>query len=453
MIGRNWRPGPFLPAALLLLLSVPTSHLSFSQAKPDLQSKQQFPDNTIRVKVGLVQTDVMVFDRRGHFVPDIKMDQFELWVDGKAQPISFTELVSAGSRHDEEVWAREEGTRAAPPAESGASYANPGRTLVFFLDDWHMDVDNVMRARSALTKLVRTSISPRDRMGVFAASGQLGSTQQLTGDKSELLARLAKFNFQSAGVQDLQYPPMTEGQALLIEQNDRDVISYFALAMQKSDPFMGSWRGGSSDPDPKLVRQIQDRAAQLASTSAAIGARTLSALRDLIRSCASLPGRKLIFFLSDGFVLQPQRSDVVDSLQQMTIAASRLGIMIYSLDTRGLVVGLPDAKTKRAPDTRGYLAHSGYGEVLPQQDALNALASDTGGRFLKNTNALDTAMITTLSEISRYYLLAWPFDPDAVKPGKYSTIRAAVKGRSDLTVRVRQGTLDLSQLVNTRDKQ
>ncbi len=451
MIRRIWQSNAFVPAALFLLLSIPASHPSYSQAQADLQNQKQVPDNTIRVKVGLVQTDVMVFDRRGHFVPDLKMDQFELWVDGRTQPISFMELVSAGSRHDEEVWARE-GEMPAPPSEPGAVIANPGRTLLFFLDDWHMDADNVMRSRVALENLVGTSIGPKDRMGVFAASGQLGSTQLLTSDKSDLLARLARFSFQSAGVQDLQYPPMTEGQALLIEQNDRDVINYFAMAMQKTDPLVGVSRGSSSDPDTKLVRQIQDRAAQLAGASAAIGARTLSALRDLIRSCATLPGRKVIFFLSDGFVLQPQRGDIVDSLQQMTIAASRLGIMIYSLDTRGLVVGLPDAKTKRALDARGYLAHSGYGDVLPQQDALNALAADTGGRFLKNTNALDTAMMTTLSEISRYYLLAWPFDPDAVKPGKYSTIRAAVRGRSDLTVRVRQGTLDLSQLVSTRDK-
>ena len=37
----------------------------------------------IRVTVGLVQTDVMVFDRQGQFVPDLKKEQFELRVDGK----------------------------------------------------------------------------------------------------------------------------------------------------------------------------------------------------------------------------------------------------------------------------------------------------------------------------------------------------------------------------------
>ena len=88
--------------------------------------------------------------------------------------------------------------------------------------------------------------------------------------------------------------------------------------------------------------------------------------------------------------------------------------------------------------------------MLSKQDALNAFAADTGGRFLKNTNALDTALITTLNEISRYYLLGWYIDPEKLKPGKFSTIKASIKGRSDLSVRVRQGSLDLSKLVQDK---
>lgn len=157
-----------------------------------------------------------------------------------------------------------------------------------------------------------------------------------------------------------------------------------------------------------------------------------------------------MFLLSDGFVLQPHSSDIISRIAEVTTRAARAGIMIYTLDARGLVVSLPEAKTKRAPDTRGELAHSGSNEVTSSQDALNALAADTGGRFLKNTNALDTAMITTLAEVSRYYLLAWSIDLDKLQPARYSTIRASVKGRPDLKVRVRQGSLDLSQLVSKK---
>ena len=52
---------------------------------------QQGPQaaTTVRVSVGLVQTDVMVFDRRGRFVPDLRLEQFELQVDGKRQQVYF----------------------------------------------------------------------------------------------------------------------------------------------------------------------------------------------------------------------------------------------------------------------------------------------------------------------------------------------------------------------------
>ena len=56
-------------------------------------------------------------------------------------------------------------------------------------------------------------------------------------------------------------------------------------------------------------------------------------------------------------------------------------------------------------------------------------------------------LITTISEISRYYLLGWSIDPEKVQPCKRSTLKASIKGRSDLTVRVRQGSVDLSKRV------
>jgi hypothetical protein len=47
-------------------------------------------------------------------------------------------------------------------------------------------------------------------------------------------------------------------------------------------------------------------------------------------------------------------------------------------------------------------------------------------------------------------VLAWPFDPEQVKPGKHSTVQVAIKGRPDLGVRLRQGALDLSRLVSAK---
>src|SRR5580765_2730504 len=64
-----------------------------AQTKPS-QSPEQ--DDVVRVNTELVQTDVMVFDKKGHFVDGLKPEQFALKVDNKAQTISFFDRVTSG---------------------------------------------------------------------------------------------------------------------------------------------------------------------------------------------------------------------------------------------------------------------------------------------------------------------------------------------------------------------
>jgi hypothetical protein len=181
-----------------------------------------------------------------------------------------------------------------------------------------------------------------------------------------------------------------------------------------------------------------------------IAERTLDALGRVLRIFSALPGRKVLFFLSDGFILQTQRPEILGRIRQVTDAAARAGIVIHSLDSRGLIVGGPDAANPAGPDRFNRLARNAVSEVTSVQDALNALAVDTGGTFLKNTNALDTAMSKTLAETSRYYLLGWYLDRNMQEPARYRSIRAGIKGRSDLKVRVRQGKVDLTLLAAQR---
>jgi hypothetical protein len=116
-----------------------------------------------------------------------------------------------------------------------------------------------------------------------------------------MLSVLQEFNFVSAGVEDLEYPPMNETQAAMIEQNDPDVILYFAreIAGTNRDILAGALMNENTEKAKEVVRK---RAAALAATSAGIAERFLSSLRSLLRSAEELPGRKIVFLLSDGFV-------------------------------------------------------------------------------------------------------------------------------------------------------
>jgi VWFA-related protein len=421
---------PLLPAG---------SSADFRGQQPPAGQPNPQTTATVRVSVGLVQTDVMVFDRQGRFVPDLKLEQFDLRVDGKRQPIAFCEQVSSGSGRDETLWTSNP-PAAETPAPAVAGSSDVGRTVLLFLDDWHLSADSLMRSRAALLNLIDNAVGVSDRAGIFAASGSPGFLQQISDNKAVLRAAAEKLNFFNHPIQDKEDPVMSESQALQIEQNNQDVINYFI------DAYLRKSFGRVSLGRTAFEKIVRRRASILASQSVAIAERTLDALGRVLRIFSALPGRKVLFFLSDGFILQTQRPEILGRIRQVTDAAARAGIVIHSLDSRGLIVGGPDAANPAVPDRSNRLLRNAVSEVTSVQDVLNALAVDTGGTFLKNTNALDAAMTRTLAETSRYYLLGWYLDRDMQEPGKYRSVRAGIKGRSDLKVRVRQGKVDLTLL-------
>ena len=72
------------------------------------------------------------------------------------------------------------------------------------------------------------------------------------------------------------------------------------------------------------VRQInaQSRIAELD---------TLSRLEGLLHSTTPLAGRKVLFFISDGFVVDAKRSNGSEVMRRVINEAARVGVVIYSL--------------------------------------------------------------------------------------------------------------------------
>ena len=111
-------------------------------------------------------------------------------------------------------------------------------------------------------------------------------------------------------------------------------------------------------------------------------------------------------------------------LKEVTDAAVRSGVVIYSLDARGLI-STTDVTSNRA-DPEGKLARSNIGEVSASQDALSALASDTGGRALLNSENLTDGINRAIRETSNYYLLSWRPDSEEQKSAGFKRIEIAV---------------------------
>jgi VWFA-related protein len=402
-------------------------------AQEPLPSNQK-PD-VVRVTTTLVQTDAMVFDKQGNFIDGLKREQFALKVDGKPRDITFFERVAAGSRNEESQLAAARGKSGNRPGGAAVVPLDRGRTVFFFVDDMHLSISSMNYARDLLERFIDREMGQNDEAAIASPTGQIGFLQQLTDDKRVLRAATERLMARNQKNQDGESPPMSEYQAVLIGIPDNDVFQFFV------DEFL---RRNPGYPRASAEEAVRMRASQIVQRSNFVNINTLASLKSMVNSSASLPGRKLIFFISDGFYLDSRNADGFERLRQVTSAAAAAGAVIYSIDARGLSSGMLDASMEGTFDPSGRLTRSSGSELSASQDALNALAVDTGGRAFFNTNALSAAVTKALKETSNYYLLAWRPEGDEQRPQKPPRVEVSVIGRPELVVRFRRGFGEVS---------
>jgi len=399
-------------------------------------ASNQKPD-VVRVNTTLVQTDAMVFDKQGSFVDGLTREQFVLKVDGRPREISFFERVVAGSRNEEAQLAAARGNtlNGNLPGNTGAIPLDRGRMVFFFIDDMHMSIGSMKYTRQMLDRFIDREMGQNDEAIISSASGQIGFLQQLTDDKRVLKMATGRLVAKAYLNRDSESPPMTEYQAMLIEGHDDDVFTFFVDELIRRNP--GYPRGAAEEA-------VHARASQIVQRSIFVTTNTLASLKALVSTSATLPGRKLVFFVSDGFFLDTRNADSYERLRQITSAAAAAGVVIYSIDSRGLTAGMTDVSTEGTFDPSGRLQRSTGGEIGASQNGLSALAADTGGRALFNSNALSKAVTTGLKETSNYYLLAWRPESDEQRTQKPPRIEVSVNGRPELVVRFRRGFGEVS---------
>ncbi|HYJ45838.1 MAG TPA: VWA domain-containing protein, partial [Pyrinomonadaceae bacterium] len=379
-------------------------------------------EDTLRISTALIQTGVTVFDKQGRFVDRLGKEDFELRVDGHLVPVSFFERIKAKGSEAESIERDNAGLGSAnEPAAAGR-----GRTVIFFVDDLHLSQDSTKRARDLIRRFIDREAEPDDLAAIASSSGKIGFLQQFTNDAAVLRAATERLRYnRDMSASDRQYPTMSEYEALLIDRNDSEVLGKFIGIYLKE--------GLALDAD-EAANEIHSRARSILQEAAIYAKNTYAALELLVRRSAQIPGRKIVFFVSDGFFLDTVNTDASYQLRRITDAAARANAVIYSFDAKGLDASLPDgtAATFRTQS----------GERWEFQDPLNALARDTGGRFIHNTNDLGAGVTKALEETSLYYLLAWQPDPENRGQDKFRNIEVGVKGRPDLLVRVQRGYLD-----------
>jgi VWFA-related protein len=405
----------------------------FSQTKPEQQPSpppRGEAEDVIKFDTSLVQTDVMVFDKDGRFVNGLKPEQFQLKINNAPREISFFEAFRSGALPEAP------GQPGQPNAVSKLRSDAERRSVLFFVDDLHLAPDSLVRTRKALLEFIDSGIGQNDLVAITSPSGQVGFLQQFTSNKEALRSAVARLNYKANPKTDMDRPPMSEYIASKIREGDESAMTYYVLEMQKQNCF----RAGNSvicSMSPQSMRQlIRNRAQQIVVESAPSTDDTLRLLEGLMRTAAQLPGRKLVFLISDGFFLNDKKYGAIDRVKRVTDAAGRAGVVIYTLDARGIVGDSIDIN--RPMDPVGLLHGAQIGELAASQDGLNALAKDTGGEAFRNTNLpMHKWVAKVMDDTSNYYLLAWKPDTEEQKRGKFKNIDISIAGRPDLKVRVR----------------
>ena len=122
-----------------------------------------------RTGARMVLVPVTVRDREGHSVADLRQEDFQLFDQGKEQPIA---------------------SFSVERSEPTASGAPPSQFIVYFFDDVSLrDFGTVMPIRAAALHQL-ASIQPGDRVAIFTSSCQLAI--DFTGDRAKLQEVVSK---------------------------------------------------------------------------------------------------------------------------------------------------------------------------------------------------------------------------------------------------------------------
>ncbi|MET0626600.1 MAG: VWA domain-containing protein [Pyrinomonadaceae bacterium] len=407
-------------------------------------------EEVVRVNSALVQTDVTVLDKDGRFVEGLKPGEVELLVDGKPRPVSFFEAVKAGAPDEEAQLAAARGLRAA-----AARPLDRGRIFLFVVDDLHISPANVQRTRETLTRFVDERLGQNDQAAIFTTTGQLGFLSQLTDDKTVLRLAAGRLVSRWADARETgEQNPISESQAFAIERNDRGVIDYFIdrLTRERCTGPQARARGAGTPrardastagacSAASIERLVIARAKAIAEQATFTARNTLASLENVVRTSEPLPGRKLLFLVSEGFHAGILDSTVVEDMRRVTSLASRVGTVFYSVDARGLRGStlVREAGERSTFDGENALATTNSGELGDYQAALHQLASETGGRALLDTNDVLPEMGRAVVETSQYYVIAWRPEGETNSGAKLHRIEVRIKGRPELSVRLRRG--------------
>ncbi len=431
-------------------------------------------DEVVRITTNLVQIDVVVTDKDGIQVTDLVPEDFEITEGNKKQEITNFSHVSVAPTASVSRPANDPAIKDRKPvAPAPLRPEQVHRTIALVVDDLGLSFESVVFTREALRKFVNQQMQPNDLVAILRTSRGIGSLQQFTSDKRQLLDAVDNISWHPAG------------RGGLSPGGDIDTQI-----------------GQDSTQGAQFINEMEEARA------AAYSVGTIQTLSRILQGLKDLPGRKVLMLYSESFMLftsQGRNVQLLDALEKLTDRANQSSTVFYTIDASGLnPLGLtasdrvsgsgpyafpPDLlsggviqprnriATRRidSPQSASAQAETDSAaafrrlEGLMQQKensqnqahtVLSLLAEQTGGTFTKNTNDLSLGAQRMLENESGYYLIGYHADEstiDRTGARRLRDVKIKLK-RPGLRVRSRSGfygvnmTAESGSAPRTRDQ-
>ena len=361
----------------------------------------------------LVRIDVEVTDRSGKPVKGLRADQFTVTDNGKAQKISsFTysdieAIQSAGEGDDngQPVVVAVDTPRGVS-ADAVSNQVRDRRMLVLYFDFTSLETQDLLRARDAALKFVRTQMSKADLVSVVIFDQKLSVWCDFTNDKTKIEVAVQQVTpGVAAQLADNSYAPAQNGEYDITEDNE----AAFTADSTEFNVF---------NTDQKL-----------------------EAVEGLSNVLSAIPGRKSVIQFTGGITQTGEENRT--ELRAATDAANRADVSIYEIDARGLYADVPGGAVSSAgaSGTSMYTGAAVFKQTdarLDSRDTLGTLSTDTGGRSFFDLGDLSEAFPKIEEENTGYYLVGYNLDANVKRDGSWHALRVKVNAPG-VHVRSRDG--------------
>jgi VWFA-related protein len=399
---------------VLMLTGMVVPPLSAQTAEPASSATGQNP--TFKARTEETVLDVVVRDKKGRLVKDLKESDFTVIDDGKPRPIKSFRVV--------------EGTEAISTS-GGRTELDPLRQLRLITLVFQGGDQNAKKlARDAALELIKDELAQNVYMSVMAIDHRLQALQPFTNDRQLLRKAIARA---TASVNDytadtIQVRHNLEQMLGPVQGGDTSATgranAVSAAAASATGPGAANSNGAEAAMIQLMLSILKNAQADEASDWSR---RSIFPLLDLVKEQYLLPGRKTILYFSGGF---PITQSTEEPFKQIVSIANRANVSFYCIDINGLTTwstagnanaALSDAAGASMShvtsstggvstwDARGADAALDAGK-RDTQLTMKMLADQTGGTLIANTNDFRAPIRRITEDVQSYYEIT--YDPE-----------------------------------------